>query len=184
MFAGIQSLDISSEKTRLLLTHIVSNVILGLYPHHKATQQEQLKIKTFYLTILKSFPTRISVHATLIALLYIKRLTDSMQIKLHPDSVLSVIVVAFILADINVNDSEIPTHIWSQVSGLSKVEIVLMKREFLNSIGYQLHVSAEQYAYWIKCIASYMKPLNTLAKPSNLPSSFNNNNTSYNNMIS
>ena len=65
------------------------------------------------------------------------------------------------LADTFLNDNAFNTHSWNQISGVSVSECCRMKKEFLESIGYTLHVTEGEYGNWLILLKQYF------SRPSN-----------------
>lgn len=156
------SFDMTSPKSRLQLSHAVSLVCFHLWHAGEPTPQlapHAAKVRTVMCDLLKSLTSRISVHAVLLSLLYVKRLVTCMDSHIKPQSgsELRPLCVALMLADIQVNDKAIPISLWSQATGIVPQEIAAMKREFLLAIGFDLHVTSVQYADWVRVVSRFLK---------------------------
>jgi hypothetical protein len=148
------TLDIRRERTQLQLAKVVSSITLQFFPvEYTISKRDTHRIRCYYIELLKRLSSRITVHTTLFALLYMKRLIEHSNTRINPESVLSVLTVAFIFADLTSNDEAISMSDWSDITRTSGTELARMKREFLNGIEFHLMISEEQYAQWIMTVS-------------------------------
>lgn len=113
---------------------------------------------TFSLKMMSSTAANISPSVVITALLLIQRLKEglsrlSRQQQHHRPSDQSefrIWLTALLLADSLLNDNAFTAASWAQVSGFPLPEVVTMKREFMESLGYDLYVSEAQYGVWLK----------------------------------
>ena len=148
----------STQKTQLQLSHVVASIMQQFLPEHlQLNKAEHSKLRTFYLNILTVLSTRVSSHATLVALLYINRLCQQSGCSLNANKSLEILCVALMFADLTVNDASVPVPLWIQVCGLERSKVMNMKHNFLNMIKFDLHVTENQYTEWVKFVSSTMK---------------------------
>ncbi|KAI8905537.1 hypothetical protein EDD86DRAFT_211707 [Gorgonomyces haynaldii] len=99
--------------------------------------------------ILVCTPTNLYDNVLLTALYYVYRLSQVTRDNKQPKSEYRVLVTALMLADSYLNDNAYSVKSWAQVSSFSPKELIAMRREFLNSLGYGLHLSRVEYSRWL-----------------------------------
>jgi hypothetical protein len=108
--------------------------------------------------IMNSTTNNVCQTVLYMALLYIMKLSKNMPQKRAKKSEYRIIVTALMLADTFVNDNSYTVASWSQVTNFANAELVGMRREFLETIGYNLSISAEDYSAWVTRIHYMIDP--------------------------
>lgn len=134
--------------------------MMEFYPAEFAKDpREVIRIRAFYSEILKTLSSRITVHSTLVALLYCQRLVTKLNCRIHPDFGLSVLSACFLLADHCVNDEAISLGLWAQVTRTRRVDLARLKQKVLLGLDFQLVVTEEQYAVWIAWVGTSLNSM-------------------------
>ncbi|RKO93858.1 hypothetical protein BDK51DRAFT_32940 [Blyttiomyces helicus] len=96
-------------------------------------------LRTFLKRTLQH--TRLSTQCLFFALLLLvrlKRASSARRTSPHPTALFRILGVAISLADIVFNDLSVPVQTWTNVMELALHEVVKMKAEFLQAVGFDL----------------------------------------------
>jgi hypothetical protein len=106
-----------------------------------------------YVELIIKSSLNIGMPHVCIALLYINQLSQRLQSeKRKKSSEYRIFLTAFMLADTTCNDSHIQTMTWSNVSGIPTLEIIGMRKEFLEKLDYRIHVPPQFYNEWMQSL--------------------------------
>jgi len=94
--------------------------------------------------------TNLSLPSLLLALYYIYKLKNNLPKTLSKNigSEYRLFIVSLILSNKFLDDHTFTTKTWSELSGLSIIELNIMEREFLIGLDYKMFVSHEEFLQW------------------------------------
>ena len=109
-----------------------------------------------YMTHVLS-STNVTSSALLLSLFYIYRLKSRItktQSKYNVNSHYRVWLTALMLADVYLNDNAFTTKSWSLVGGMKVEDCVVMKKEFLSAITWDLSLDESEWFKWLEVCES------------------------------
>ncbi|KAI8921717.1 hypothetical protein BC831DRAFT_476054 [Entophlyctis helioformis] len=117
--------------------------------HLPSMQQRQQSAVLAIHSILRGSSSVVSLPMVLTSLLYIHRVAKSRVSTPAHGAEAHLFFIALVAAHKVNDDSALRCRAWSKVTGLPPPTIVLMEREFLGSIGYELFVGKAEYRSWV-----------------------------------
>jgi hypothetical protein len=127
---------------------IATSVYFILY---SITTQDTSLFEKYISTVLQCSTNNVTAPVILTSLLYISRYRQKQQF-IPQESEYKLWIVALMLADVELNDAAYAVKSWSQVSLLPIQELIHLRRVFLETIQYDLHVTEIQYSNWIQSL--------------------------------
>lgn len=96
--------------------------------------------------------TRASLSPTLIFTAFFllsKVSSKSYCLQKKPSSEFNIFITSLIIADIYLNDNPYRLKSWSELSEISIRNLVIMKKEFLEYLDYDINVTTDEYQQWV-----------------------------------
>ena len=118
-------------------------------------QTEHQTFISFTARILEAINPTASV--CILALLLVKRLSDTTQLIGAKGFELRILLTALIISDSVLNDNAFDNTSWTALSGISGKELSLLKFDFLDRIGYRTYCSRERFQGWIFDLEYYLR---------------------------
>lgn len=107
--------------------------------------------------VLQSSANIISAPVIYTALYYVNQISRLTKTPRASFSEYRIFLTSFILADISLNDCSYRIASWAKVSGIPQAEIIAMKKEFLETLGYDLNLGHDVYKEWVKMLNSTLR---------------------------
>jgi hypothetical protein len=127
---------------------IATSVYFILY---SVTTQDTGAFEKYISTVLQCSSNNVTAPVILTSLLFISRYREKQQF-IPQESEYKLWIVSLMLADVELNDAAYAVKSWSQVSLLPIQELIHLRRVFLETIQYDLHVTEFQYSNWIQSL--------------------------------
>ena len=159
------NLDHPTSDLAHLMTTMVFRIWRGSLPENASLIKD---FHSFVIKIISSTAPNVTPSVLLTALYFVRRLriaTRRMGIPSGNRCEFRIWLTALMLADAYLNDNAFTASSWAKVSGFSSYECATMRREFLISIRYDLHVTESQYSRWLFSLEKYLG-LESLVLPS------------------
>lgn len=136
----------STQAEQHKLNNLLHSVVLLLwrgqsYPHPR--------LQKYVKDVIKPVSKNVTIPVLYLTLYYINKLSKESNLGKAPKSEYTVFLASLIVADIASNDHSYSISSWSKVSGFSKKEIISMRKEALELLGYELVITREEYADWV-----------------------------------
>jgi hypothetical protein len=106
------------------------------------------QLSKYISKVMTPIASKLTMSVMYVSLYYIHKLSKVCDSK-DVTSVKAVFVTALILGDIAVNDNPYSVGSWSRLSGIPQKQVIKMRREMLEVLGYNLFLSTSAYANWV-----------------------------------
>ena len=106
-----------------------------------------LEFESFIANVLKCSSNNVNISVLLTSLLYVSRYVQAAP-QGTANNALNIWTVALILSDVYHNDCAYTVQSWSQVTMIPLPSLIQMRKQFLETISYNLDITLEDYNIW------------------------------------
>ncbi|RHZ87858.1 hypothetical protein Glove_29g34 [Diversispora epigaea] len=149
----MQDLNISKRTTQVLGV-LSSNVIFKMLSLKKtgSCESPDLNFKRFCVKMISKSP--IIEPVVFLSLKYIQRYIKKGN-NINITNEYQLFTIALMVANKWHNDEVYAKKVWSEISGISQVDIDSMEISFLKSLNFKMHITEAKYAFWLNCLKKH-----------------------------
>ncbi|KAJ3273328.1 hypothetical protein HDV01_004545 [Terramyces sp. JEL0728] len=144
---------------------ISTTVFYLLYSVTDSNHQSVKNFQQYIHRILTVTTNNVTSPVILTSLLYLSRFVNKqtvMGLSIPPEQEFQLWTTSLMLADVYLNDAAYAVKSWSQVTKTPISDCIKMRKMFLETINYDLHVTEQDYGNWITSLqrmSAQMSPL-------------------------
>lgn len=147
------------------LASYVASIAIKILYHCELSSAQMLDLRQRLTKYVKSVmqKTHISTSAVMLSLLYCNRLSLKVGTQ---EELFKTWTMTLVLADCFLHDNSFSTRSWSKVTGLTKAQVSLMKRQMLVALAFNLHVGEFEYSQFLEVLETNLqtKAIPTMAR--------------------
>ncbi|RHZ66086.1 hypothetical protein Glove_309g107 [Diversispora epigaea] len=149
----MQDLNISKRTTQVLGV-LSSNVVFKMLSLKKtgSCESPDLNFKRFCVKMISKSP--IIEPVVFLSLKYIQRYIKKGN-NINITNEYQLFTIALMVANKWHNDEVYAKKVWSEISGISQVDIDSMEISFLKSLNFKMHITESKYAFWLNCLKKH-----------------------------
>jgi hypothetical protein len=140
------------------LADFASSVLLMIWyglSYNEASMSQRQQFRHFCRNLLSTM--QVSSSVVILSLKYVSLLRQRHTQTGEAGSEYRLLVVSLMLASKFLDDSTYASRTWAQVSRIPMAELNQCEMEFLDAIGYSLHVPELQYLEWLKYLEELIR---------------------------
>jgi hypothetical protein len=156
--SSIPSSSKSTSSTSNELADFASSVLLMIWyglSYNEASTAQRQQFRQFCRNLLSTM--QVSSSVVILSLKYVALLRQRHTQTGEAGSEYRLLVVSLMLASKFLDDSTYASRTWAQVSRIPMTELNRCEMEFLDAIGYSLHVPELQYLEWLKYLEELIR---------------------------
>ncbi|CAG8522173.1 7710_t:CDS:2 [Diversispora eburnea] len=150
----MQNLNSNNKSITQVLGELSANIVFKMWNLKKCGSYRSAEphFKKFCTEIISKSP--ISKTTVFLALKYVQ-----MYIKKGNNTNFTneyqLFTIALMLSNKWLNDKRYASKIWSEISYISQADIDTLEISFLKSLNFKMHITGEEYSFWLNCIKKY-----------------------------